>query len=94
MIPGPPGSRAVCINGAATHLVKCGDLVIIAAYGYCSTEELREGITAKVLVAAENVVDKHCNDIGTYKEIHFEASDSSHWTYATTDVIAGIETLV
>ncbi len=31
-IPGEPGSGEVCINGAAAHLVKPGDLVIIASW--------------------------------------------------------------
>jgi len=28
----PRGSREICINGAAAHLVKPGDLVIILSY--------------------------------------------------------------
>ena len=31
-ISGPAGSGVVCINGAAAHLVKAGDLVILATY--------------------------------------------------------------
>lgn len=31
-IAGPPGSGAVCINGAAAHLVRPGDLVILATF--------------------------------------------------------------
>jgi aspartate 1-decarboxylase len=38
---GPPGSGVVCINGAAAHLVHPGDIVIIAAYGIASPEDLR-----------------------------------------------------
>ena len=30
----------VCINGAAAHLIKKKDIIIIAAYGYMSDEEL------------------------------------------------------
>lgn len=32
-IPGPAGSGVCCINGAAAHLVKEGDQVIIMAFG-------------------------------------------------------------
>ncbi|MEE2939691.1 MAG: aspartate 1-decarboxylase [Planctomycetota bacterium] len=32
-IPGPAGSGVVCINGAAAHLVKKGDQVILMAFG-------------------------------------------------------------
>ncbi|HEX9081672.1 MAG TPA: aspartate 1-decarboxylase [Holophagaceae bacterium] len=39
VIPGTPGSGEVGINGAAAHLVKSGDLVIIAAYGWMTAEE-------------------------------------------------------
>ncbi len=38
-IGGPPGSGVICINGAAAHLNKPGDLVIIATYAEMSREE-------------------------------------------------------
>jgi aspartate 1-decarboxylase len=31
-IPGPRGSGAICINGAAAHLVRAGDVVIIMTF--------------------------------------------------------------
>lgn len=31
-IPDAPGSKSICINGAAAHLVKTGDRVIILSY--------------------------------------------------------------
>lgn len=40
VIPGPPGSGVICINGAAAHLVHPGDLIIICAYGQFSEQEL------------------------------------------------------
>src|SRR5581483_12277373 len=39
VIPGVRGSGEVGINGAAAHLVKPGDLVILATYGWMSAEE-------------------------------------------------------
>jgi len=33
-IVGEPGSNDVCINGAAAHLVKPGDIVIVATFGF------------------------------------------------------------
>jgi aspartate 1-decarboxylase len=33
VIPGPPGSGTVAINGAAAHLARAGDIVIVVAYG-------------------------------------------------------------
>ena len=40
IIKGKRGSGIVCINGAAAHLVKKGDLVIIVAYCQLKEEEL------------------------------------------------------
>ena len=39
VIPGTVGSGEIGINGAAAHLVKSGDLVIIASYGWMTSEE-------------------------------------------------------
>lgn len=33
-IPGEAGSGVLCINGAAAHLVRAGDQVILMAFGY------------------------------------------------------------
>lgn len=48
VIPGAAGSGEVGINGAAAHLVRQGDLVIIAAYGWMTAEEA--GISAPRVV--------------------------------------------
>ncbi|MBZ9714312.1 aspartate 1-decarboxylase [Deinococcus multiflagellatus] len=40
-LSGPRGSGVIGINGAAAHLMKPGDLVIIAAYGNFTEEEAR-----------------------------------------------------
>src|SRR3984885_8733547 len=39
VIPGKRGSGEIGINGAAAHLVKQGDLVIIANYGWMTEAE-------------------------------------------------------
>jgi aspartate 1-decarboxylase len=39
VIPGTRGSGEVGINGAAAHLVREGDLVILASYGWMTAEE-------------------------------------------------------
>jgi aspartate 1-decarboxylase len=39
VIPGERGSGEIGINGAAAHLVRPGDLVILAAYGWMTAEE-------------------------------------------------------
>ncbi len=39
VIPGARGSGEIGINGAAAHLVKPGDLVILASYGWMNADE-------------------------------------------------------
>ena len=41
VIPDAPGSKSICINGAAAHLVSRGDLVIVAAYCNVSEDEAK-----------------------------------------------------
>ncbi|GLV48262.1 aspartate 1-decarboxylase [Thermus sp. LT1-2-5] len=53
-LPGPRGSGVVQINGAAAHLVKPGDLVILVAYGVFDEEEARELKPTVVLVDEQN----------------------------------------
>ena len=38
-IPGKRGSGTICINGAAAHKAKKGEMVIIASFGWMSEEE-------------------------------------------------------
>jgi aspartate 1-decarboxylase len=40
-IVGPRGSGTICVNGAGAHLVKPGDLVIIATYAAMEDDESR-----------------------------------------------------
>ena len=54
IIKGERGTGVVCINGAAAHLVKKGDLVIIVAYCQLKEEELFN-YKAKII----NVDDKN-----------------------------------
>jgi aspartate 1-decarboxylase len=41
-LEGPAGSGAVCVNGAAAHHARPGDVVIIATYADMSPEEARQ----------------------------------------------------
>ena len=54
VIPGPPGSGVIGINGAAAHLVHPGDLVIILSYAGLSDEEAAGWFPAVVHVDAAN----------------------------------------
>ena len=37
-VEGPPDSGVICVNGAAAHLVRPGDLIIIAAFTWLEEE--------------------------------------------------------
>lgn len=41
-IPGKPGSKAFCLNGAAAHKGSPGDVVTIMAFSVCTEEEARK----------------------------------------------------
>ncbi len=53
-IEGEPGSGQVCVNGAAAHLVKPGDILIIASFATMSDEEARGHRATRVFVDADN----------------------------------------
>lgn len=57
---GEPGSRVCCINGAAAHLMKKGDLVIIATFTDLSDDEL-ENFKPTVILLDENNRIKDAN---------------------------------
>ena len=59
-IPGEPGSGVICINGAAAHLARPGDLVIIASYADYSPEEVQEHEPRIVQVDEQNRVRVDC----------------------------------
>lgn len=51
---GPRGSRVICVNGAAAHHMRPGDVAIIASFGEMSDEEARQHKPKVVLVDANN----------------------------------------
>lgn len=59
-LAGPRGSGAVCVNGAAAHLNRPGDLVILATYADMEPAEARAYVPTVVRVDANNriVADK------------------------------------
>jgi aspartate 1-decarboxylase len=56
VIPGVRGSGEVGINGAAAHLVKAGDLVILASYAWMAPGDATVGIPRIVHVDEKNRV--------------------------------------
>lgn len=58
-LEGPRGSRCICINGAAAHLNKPGDLVILATYADMTPEEARTYKPVVVRVDSKNnIIDE------------------------------------
>lgn len=53
-LPGARGSGEVCVNGAGAHLVKPGDLVIVATYTMMATRQARKYQPTVVFVDAAN----------------------------------------
>jgi len=56
VIAGQRGSGEIGINGAAAHLVRKGDLVILASYGWMSVEEAAKVRPRVVHVDGQNRV--------------------------------------
>ena len=56
LIEGEPGSGVVCVNGAAAHLARPGERIIIATYAAFSPEEAQGHRPTVVLVDSANRV--------------------------------------
>jgi aspartate 1-decarboxylase len=56
VIPGPPNSGTICLNGAAARKVAKGDLIIIANYVTMDAEEAKHHSPKLVYVDAQNRV--------------------------------------
>lgn len=54
IIPGNPNSDEISVNGAAAHLVKPGDIVIIAAFCAIPEEKVREHAPRVIFVDLQN----------------------------------------
>ncbi len=55
-IKGEKDSGIICINGAAAHKAKKGDMIIIVSYANFSEKELESFKPAKVYVDSENKI--------------------------------------
>lgn len=54
VIEGERGGRQICVNGAAAHLMKPGDLVIIASWAEMPDADARDFESKRVFVDHEN----------------------------------------
>jgi aspartate 1-decarboxylase len=55
-IKGRPGSNEICANGAAAHLIKPNDKVIIAAFTWVDREQVKGWLPKVVFVDEENQI--------------------------------------
>lgn len=63
-IKGERGSGVICINGAAAHLNRPGDLVILATFAELEESEARAHVPRVVLVDRENrIVEKDAVEV-------------------------------
>lgn len=58
VIPGPPGSGMICLNGAAARLVQPGDTVIIISYALMDEKEARAHKPIVALMNKDNAIDR------------------------------------
>lgn len=56
MAPAEPGSGIVCVNGAAAHLVRPSDVIIIASYAWIDVKERNKHKPKKVVIGPKNTV--------------------------------------
>jgi len=67
-IPGEPDSGQICINGAAAHLIKPADLVIIISYGMIGDDEAHRYEPSVVFVDEQNRIVERCDEPGNVPE--------------------------
>lgn len=65
-LPGPRGSGTVCINGAAAHLAKKGDVVIISTFLMLPDEKAAAHEPKVVLVDAHNQMVSKSNKAASF----------------------------
>lgn len=53
-VEGPPDTGVICVNGAAAHLVRPGDLIIIAAFTWLEEKAARRHEPKVVFVDEDN----------------------------------------
>jgi len=62
-VEGERGSGVICVNGAAAHLIRPGDLVIIAAYTWLDEAEARAHVPKVVFVDEHNRIKEERSEV-------------------------------
>ncbi len=77
VIPGEPGKRQFCLNGAAARKGAVGDEVIIMSYAAMSDEEARTYRPTVVLVDEHNNIKSRYHEVlhstNVYEALHADA---------------------
>jgi aspartate 1-decarboxylase len=60
-IAGEPGSGVVCVNGAAAHLARPGDLIIVATFAEIDDADARSHRPRVVFVDEKNRISPHAD---------------------------------
>ena len=63
-VEGPPDSGVICVNGAAAHLVRPGDLIIIAAFTWLDEAAARVHEPKVVFVDEQNRIREKRAEVG------------------------------
>ena len=63
-VDGPPDSGVICVNGAAAHLVRPGDLIIIAAFTWLDEAAARVHEPKVVFVDEQNRIREKRAEVG------------------------------
>lgn len=63
VIKGEPGSKDMCLNGAAARKVEIGDKIIVIAYASYNESELEDYKPTVVLVNEKNDIDLITNEL-------------------------------
>lgn len=63
LIPGEPDSGVACVNGAAAHLARTGDRIIIASYAALGDDEIPRHRPTVVLVDSANRIKEIRHEI-------------------------------
>ena len=71
VVKAPAGSGKICINGAAAHLVKPGNLVILITYEGIPTEAVAEHKPTIVHVNARNEVVEISQDLDVVEYVEY-----------------------
>ncbi|HWO58640.1 MAG TPA: aspartate 1-decarboxylase [Umezawaea sp.] len=94
VIAGERGSGVIGINGAAAHLVRPGDLVILIAYGVMDDAEARGYQPKVVFVDADNKVVELGADLAHAPEGSGLSSGAITATAAETEDAAALDALI